>query len=120
MASTSTHPTSQEGFSIRKLLWVAPLTIVVATIVNVLVGTIAVAFFNVPNNYTNLQAPSVIVSTVVFLLLAVLAFILVGRFTRRPVQFYRILALIALILSFSTPVMAITSLPGGTMPIFWT
>jgi hypothetical protein len=123
MASTSTHPASQERFALRKLLWVGPLTIIVAAIANVLVGTIAVAFFAVPDDFTNLQAPSVIISTTVFLLLALLAFVLVGRFARRPVQFYRILALVALVISFANPIMALTGLfpiPGMNTPIFWT
>lgn len=95
MASTSTHPASPERVAIRKLLWVGPLTIVVAAIVNLFVRTIAVAFFGVPDGFLYFQAPTLIGSTTFYLLLALLAFVLVGRFARRPVQFYRILALIA-------------------------
>ncbi len=122
MASTPTRPTSQEGFATRKLLWVGPLTIIVAALVNMVIRTIAVAFFGVPDGFTYLQAPFVIGSTVVFLLVALLAFVLVGRFARRPVRFYRILALVALFVSFLTPVMALTGLfpaPGMNLHIFW-
>jgi Family of unknown function (DUF6069) len=123
MASTPTRPTSQEGFALRKLLWVGPLTIIVAALVNLVIRTIAVAFFGVPNGFTYLQAPFVIGSTFVFLLAALLAFVLVGRFARRPVRFYRILALVALFVSFLNPVMALTGLfpaPGMNLHIFWT
>ena len=70
-----------------------------------------------------MQAPLVIGSTVVFLLVALLAFVLVGRFARRPVRFYRILALVALCVSFLFPIMALASLfpaPGMNLHIFWT
>jgi hypothetical protein len=123
MASTTTRPTSGQGVALRKLVWVGPLTIVVAAAVNLVIRTIAVAFFGVPAGFVYLQAPFVIGSTVVFLVLALLAFILVGRFTRRPVGFYRILALVALFVSFLNPVMALAGLfpaPGMNLHIFWT
>lgn len=123
MASTSTRPTFQEGFALRKLVWVGPLTIIVAALINLVIRTIAVAFFGVSDGFTYLQAPFVISSTVVFLLLALVAFVLVGRFARRPVRFYRVLALVALVVSFLNPVMALAGLlpaPGMNLHIFWT
>src|SRR6266481_2500455 len=101
MASTTTRPTSRKGFALRKLVWVGPLTIIVAVLVNLVIRTIAV----------------------VFLLLALVAFILVGRFARRPVGFYRILTLVALFVSFLNPIMALAGLypaPGMNLHIFWT
>lgn len=123
MASTTTRPTSGATVAFRKLIWVGPLTIVIAALVNMTIRTIAVAFFGVPDSFTQLQAPVVIASTVIFLVLALVAFILVGRFARRPVRFYRILALVALLVSFLNPVMAMTGqfpAPGMTLTIFWT
>jgi hypothetical protein len=123
MASTPLRPASQQRFALRKLVWVGPLTIVVAVLVNLVIRTIAVAFFGVPNGFTYLQAPLVIGSTVVFLLLAQAAFILVGRFAHRPVRFYRILALVALFVSFLNPIMLLAGLypaPGMDLSIFWT
>ena len=123
MASTTTRPTSRKGFALRKLVWVGPLTIIVAVLVNLVIRTIAVTFFDVPDGFTYLQAPFVIGSTVVFLLLALVAFILVGRFARRPVGFYRILTLVALFVSFLNPIMALAGLypaPGMNLHIFWT
>jgi hypothetical protein len=123
MTATATRPTSQQGFAIRKLLWVGPLTIIVAVIANLMVRTIAVTFFGVPDGFMYLQAPVVAGSTTIFLLLALLAFILVDRFARRPIRFYRILALGALFVSFLNPVLALAGLfpvPGMNMRIFWT
>ena len=123
MASTTTRPTSREGFALPKLAWVGPLTIVVTVLVNLVIRSIAVAFFGVPDGFTYLQAPFVIGSTVIFLVLALVAFILVGRFARRPVRFYRMLAVVALLVSFLNPIMALAGLfpaPGMDLSIFWT
>lgn len=123
MASTTTRPTYREGFALRKLVWVGPLTVVVAALVNLVIRSIAVAFFGVSDGFTYLQAPFVIGSTVVFLGLALVAIILVSRFARRPVRFYRVLALVALFVSFLNPAMALAGLfpaPGMNLHIFWT
>jgi hypothetical protein len=123
MASTTSGPTSEKGFALRKLVWVGPLTIVVATLVNLVIRSIAVTFFGVADGFTYLQAPFVIGSTVIFLALALVAFILVGRFARRPVGFYRMLAVFALFVSFLNPIMALAGLfpaPGMDLSIFWT
>jgi hypothetical protein len=123
MASTTTRRISGRGVALHKLVWVGPLTIGIAALVNLGIRTLAVAFFGVPAGFTYLQAPFVIGSTVVFLLLALVAFILVGRFARRPVGFYRMLAAVALFVSFLNPVMALAGLfpaPGMNLHIFWT
>lgn len=119
MASTISH----KQVAARKLLWVGPLTLIVAALVNSLIRTLAVAVLGVPESFAILQLPSVIGSTIFFVLLALLAFALVSRFARRPIQFYRVLALIALCLSLLTPIMALTGLfpaPGMNLPSFWT
>lgn len=123
MVSTSTRPTSQEWFAIRKLAWVGPLTIVIAALVNLVVRTLAVNFFGVASNFVYLQAPFVIGSTVVFLALALLAFVLVGRLSRHPVRIFRIVAGVALLVSFLNPLMLLAGLfpaTGMNLHIFWT
>ncbi len=123
MASATTRPTSRPGVALRKLVWVVPLMIVIAALVNLGIRIIAVAFFGVPDGFVYLQAPFIIGSTVVYLVLALVAFILVGRFARRPLGFYRMLALVALFISFLNPVMALAELfpaPGMNLHIFWT
>ena len=113
----------REHVALRKLIWVGPLTIVSTLIVNLILRTIAVSSFGVPETFQYLQAPYIIGSTIIFVLLALLAFVLVNRFARRPIQFYRILAFVVLCISFLSPVMALVGLfpaPGMTLSIFWT
>ncbi|HLZ57052.1 MAG TPA: DUF6069 family protein [Ktedonosporobacter sp.] len=113
---------SHERVTLSKLVWVGPLTIIVAAIANVIVRTITVTFFGVPESFQYLQAPFVIGSTIIFLLMAMLAFVLVSRFAQRPIRFYRILAFVTLCVSLITPVMALVGLfpaPGMSLPIFW-
>ncbi len=113
----------REQVALRKLIWVGPLTIVSTVIVNLIIRSIAVSIFGVPETFHYLQAPYVIGSTIVFVLVALLAFVLVNRFARRPIRFYRILAFVVLCISFLSPVMALVGLfpaPGMTLSIFWT
>lgn len=119
MASTQLR----EHVALRNLLWVGPLTIVSAASVNLIIRSIAVSIFGIPEAFQYLQAPYIIGSTIIFVLVALLAFVLVSRFAQRPIHFYRILAFIVLCISFLSPVMALLGLfpaPGMTLPIFWT
>ena len=113
----------REQVALRKLIWVGPLIIVSTVIANLIIRSIAVSSFGVPETFQYLQAPYVIGSTIVFVLVALLVFVLVNRFARRPIQFYRILAFVVLCISFLSPVMALVGLfpaPGMTLSIFWT
>src|SRR5205085_5001436 len=105
MVSTSTRSTPQERVAIRKLVWVGPLTIVLAVLVNLVVRSFAVSFFGVSSSFPYLQAPVIIITTVVFLVLALLAFVLVGRVSCHPVRIFRIVAGVALAVSFLTPLL---------------
>lgn len=112
----------REHIALRKLLWVGPLTIVSTVIVNLVIRSIAVSIFGVSEAFQYLQAPSVIGGTIVFLLAALLALVLVNRYARRPIRFYRLLACVVLCVSFLSPVMALAGLfpaPGMTLTIFW-
>ena len=113
----------REQVALRKLIWVGPLTIVSSVIVNLIIRSIAVSSFGVPETFQYVQAPYVIGSTILFVLVALLVFVLVNRFARRPIQFYRLLAFVVLCISFLSPVMALVGLfpsPGMTLSIFWT
>ena len=113
----------REQVTQRKLIWVGPLTLVSTLIVNLILRAIAVSIFGVPETFQYVQAPYVIGSTIIFVLLALLVFVLVNRFAQHPIRFYRILAFVALCISFLSPVMALVGLfpaPGMTLSIFWT
>ena len=112
-----------DHLTLRKLLWVGPLTILIAAIANSIIRAIAVAFFGVSGVFQDLQLPVIIGSTIVYLLVALLAFVLVSRFARRPIRFYRVLAFAALLISFLMPALALSGLmpiAGMNVPIFWT
>ena len=47
----------REHVALRKLIWVGPLTIVSTIIVNLMLRTIAVSIFGVPETFQYLQAP---------------------------------------------------------------
>ncbi len=123
MASTSTRSTAQERVAARKLVWVGPLTIIIVALVNLVMRTLAVSFFGVAASFVYLQAPFVIGSTVIFLALALLAFVLVGRVSRHPVRLFRIVTGVALLVSFLNPLMLLVGwfpAVGMTLHIFWT
>lgn len=124
MVSTSTRPTPQERVATHKLVWVGPLIIVLAVLANLVVRLLAVSFFGVSSSFLYLQLPVVTITTVVFLLLALLAFVLVGRASRHPVRMFWIVAGVALLLSFLNPILQLAGhwLPatGMNLRIFWT
>lgn len=112
-----------ERLALRKLWWIGPLTIVLASIANCVIRAVAVAFFGVSETLQYMQFPSIIGGTTVYLLLALIVFVLVGRFARNPIRFYRIVVLVALCASFLTPIMALVGfIPevGMNLAIFWT
>lgn len=114
---------TNEHVALRKLLWIGPLVILSAILANLAIGAIAFAFFGVPTTFQYFQATYIISSTVIYLLLALIAFVLVSRFARRPLRFYRILALVALLFSFLIPVLALSGMMpivGMNIHIFWT
>lgn len=90
----------------RRLLWVAPLAIVAASVANLIVLRTAVALFPSVGQFPMLGTAQVIASTVVYLLLATVVFVLVGKLSSRPVRQYRIVAVVALLLSFGAPLSA--------------
>ena len=123
MTSAITHPTTHKAFAAHKLLWVGPLSIIVAAIANLAIRGIATSFFGVAQGFAYFQAYYIVGSTVVYLALALLAFVLVGRVAQHPAPAYRLLALAALAVSFLSPLMALAGLfpvAGVTLPIFWT
>jgi hypothetical protein len=124
MGYTSTRSTSQERVAIRKLIWVGPMTIVLAVVANLIVRAFAVSFFGVSASFPYLQAPVIMITTVVFLALALLVFVLIGRVSSHPVRSFRIVGGIALVVSFLNPVLQLAGhwLPatGMNLPIFWT
>jgi len=124
MVSTSTCFAPRERFAACKLMWVGPLTIVVGALANLVVCRLATSFFGVAVSFVYLQPSVVIATTIVFLLLALLSFVLVGRVSGHPVRVFRIVAGVALLVSFLNPLLLLAGwwlpAPGMNLHIFWT
>ena len=112
MATTYTE-SRKESTSMRRLLWAGPLTAALAGLANIIVREIAVGLGTIPSDLFILQEPGVFISTFIQVMLGVLVFALLIKFARQPVRTFRIVAVIALLLSLTNPVMV----ANGMVPI---
>ena len=109
MENLDNSPMVSESIAWSQLLWVAPLTALAAAVANALVYLVATAAGAIPSGFvipgpeTPLTLGMVVGTTVVPALLAGVVFALLGRFTRRPVRNFVVLAVVLLMLSFATP-----------------
>jgi hypothetical protein len=88
----------RDGVSGTRLLWVGPLTVVVALLVNLAIRFILQALDPSLNDMGQLGR-SLIVLTVVFAILAVIVFALMVWLVPHPIRWFRIVAVIAFLLS---------------------
>lgn len=88
----------RDGVSWTRLLWVGPLTVVVALAVNLAIKTILQALNPALNEMGQLGRPLVIL-TLEGAILAVIVFALMVWLVPHPIRWYRIVAVIALIVS---------------------
>ncbi len=105
-ASEAPHRRSaqpSEHVSLRRFLWVAPLTYVVAVIANEIVYAIAAALVPGFSQWPMAGPAQIVSSTLIYLILGSIAFVLVVRFSSRPIRTYWMVATIALILSLTLP-----------------
>lgn len=118
----TTPRSPKQQLSWRRLFWAGPYTILICLGLNCLIRLAAVTD-GVPDAFQLLQLPAMTASTIVYLLLAIGALIVVSRMSAQPRRTYRILATICLLLSLLFPLMAligILPIPGMTESIFWT
>ena len=116
MATTftgNTKETIKENTSIRRLLWAGPITAVIAGLANIIVREIAVALGTIPSDLFILQEPGVFISNLIQVLLGAGVFALIIKFAKRPVRTFRIVAVVALLISLTNPIMV----ANGMMPI---
>ena len=111
--STTVVDQKTDNPTMRRLLWAGPLTAVIAGVANVLVREVAVVLGTIPSDLFILQVPGVFISTLVQVLLGAVVFALIIKFARRPVRTFQIVAVVALLLSLTNPIMAAS----GMMPI---
>src|SRR5918995_5526015 len=101
MTATASHDSSAErrdGVSWRRLLWVAPLTVVVALLVNLVIKTLLQALNPSLAEMGQLGRPLIIL-TLEGAILAVLVFALLVWLVPHPIRWFRIVAVIALLIS---------------------
>lgn len=90
-----------EQIDLRRLVWVGPLVVAAAVLATVLVRALALAIFEISDDFEPLASVGpTIVSTVVASLAAIGVFALVARRSQRPITTYRRVAVVALALSF--------------------
>jgi hypothetical protein len=95
--STARTP-EHDGISFTRLLWVAPLTVVVAVAVNLVIKTIVVAIDPSLAEMGQLGRPLILL-TAEGAILAVIVFALIAWLVPRPIHWFRIVAIVALVIS---------------------
>src|SRR5918995_1977618 len=88
----------RDGVSWTRLLWVAPLTVIVTLVVNLLIKTLVQALDPSLTEMSQLGR-SLIILTLEGAILAVIVFALMVWLVPHPVRWFRIVAVIALLLS---------------------
>ena len=105
-----------ETVNLRKLLWPTPLAILAAAVVNLIWYYIASALF--PESVDAAKAVanefSAVIATIMYWVIGLVLFVIVARFSKKPITHYTWLAIAALIVSFAFPFGAAQGeLPGG-------
>ncbi len=93
-----THSDRRDGVSWRRLLWVGPLTVVVALLVNLAIKTLLQALNPSLTEMGQLGRPLIIL-TLEGAILAVLVFALMVWLVPHPIRWFRLVAVIALLIS---------------------
>ena len=100
----------------RRLLWAGPLAIGGALVANAVVRAIELAVLPIPAAFFPLQSAAFVGLTVVGVLGAVLVYAVIGRFTQNPIRNFRIVAGVALLLSFLPDLgLLVSGMPGATL-----
>jgi hypothetical protein len=105
-----------ERVNLRSLLWVGPAIIVASLVVNAVIRALTQALFSIPDYFTPISSPSFIGLTVALVIAALVVFVIVARFSKRPYRTYLIIAIIALLISYIPDVMFLLGgypLPNG-------
>jgi hypothetical protein len=98
MASDDTAAERRDGVSFTRLLWVGLLTVVVALVVNLIIKTLVLAIDPSLSEMGQLGR-SLIILTVEGAILAVIVFALMVWLVPHPIRWFRIVAVIALLIS---------------------
>src|SRR5262249_16088448 len=97
-SSAAQRPERREEVSFSRLLWVAPLTVAVALVVNLAIKAIVLAIDPALSHMGQLGRP-LIVLTLEVAIAAVVVFAIMAAFGPRPIFWYRIVGVNALLIS---------------------
>ena len=101
--TSETQPTT---IAYSRLLWVTPLTILIATIANLGLYAAAGALFPEVTAWTGASEGQIIGANIAYLFIGAIVFAAVTRFSSRPVRNYLIVATIGLVFSLVMPISA--------------
>jgi hypothetical protein len=107
--TTSSAP--EQRVAVGRIWWVTLLAIAAASVANLIVYAIATALFAGPRQFSYMAPLTIVVSTAIYLVVAAIVFALIGRFSKRPIRLFRVVAIVALVLSFAMPLSAIQLSP---------
>lgn len=102
--------------NLRALLWLGPAILAASLIVNAILRAFAQAVFDIPEFFMPISSPSFIGLTIASVIAALIVFVIVARFSKRPYRTYLIVAIIALLVSFIPDLMFLINgvpLPNG-------
>jgi Family of unknown function (DUF6069) len=111
---SSTNAATINRIALSRLLWAALLAIVAASLANLIVYLVADALLSVTWE-PKFNAMLVVVGTIGALVVAAAVFAVVARVAKNPVKTYTMIATIALLFSFATPVLALFGIPGPSV-----
>ena len=86
--------------TIRRLIWLGPLTVLASIVAVLIIRVVAVALLHPASSFVPLQVLPPILDTAVLITWAVLIFTAMTRFLSNAIQRFRTVALVVLFLSF--------------------
>ncbi|MCP4199545.1 MAG: hypothetical protein GY762_20545 [Proteobacteria bacterium] len=109
----STEAAQSPQISSSRAWKVGIIAVVVAVIANVLFVALAKALFDLPEGYRSLELPAIAIFTALFSFIGVVVFVLLLRYTEDPIRIFRIVAIIALVVSI-LPDIALLAAPADS------
>ena len=115
--STSTLSNQTGRISGGRLWRVGALAIGASIIANLIIRIIAVNVLGIGEGFMPLTWAPPIVFTIIGVLGAIIVFAILARFSKRPIQLFRIIGIVALVLSLLPDIGLLTSnsMPGTTL-----
>ncbi len=116
MAMAALSTTQSKRVALRRIWWVGPLAIVGAVAANLLVRLIAGIVMEIPPAFEPLHYGPITGLTTAGVLGGVMTFVVLSRWSQRPIRIFRSVATVALLLSLVPDIglLSSQSMPGTT------